>query len=113
MIVYVAGVQHEIREPSRYTLKKYGLNLVDWKEMLACQGYQCPICRRVPSSGRFVIDHLHVQNYRKMKAEKKRLWIRGIPCTHCNRFFLAKGITVEKARNVVNYLEAFEKRRPR
>lgn len=113
MIVFVEGKRYEIREPRPATLKKYGLSLNDWKELLTLQGYRCPICKRVPSSGIFRTDHLHVPNYKTMKPEKKRLWIRGLPCVHCNRFFLAKGITVEKARAVVEYLEQFEKRRPK
>jgi hypothetical protein len=113
MVVFVEGKKYTIREPLPVTLKKYGLSLNEWKNILAEQGYRCPICKRVPSSGMFRTDHLHVQNYKKMSPEKKKLWVRGLPCVHCNRFFLAKGITVEKAQAVVDYLKAFEKRRPK
>ena len=112
MRVYIEGKRVEIREPTPVTLKKYGLSLNEWKDILAAQGYRCPICKRVPSSGIFRTDHLHVQNYKRMKPDKKKLWVRGLPCVHCNRFFLAKGITIEKAQAVVDYLQAFEKRRP-
>ena len=113
MIVFVAGSRIEIVEPNPATLKKYGLSLNDWKEMLACQGYVCPICLKIPSSGRFVIDHVHVQNYKNMKPEKKKLWVRGICCHYCNRFYLSKGITIIKAQLIKEYLIDFEKRRPR
>lgn len=113
MIVFVEGKKYKIREPIPRTLKKYGLSLNDWKNILANQGYKCPVCSRIPSSGIFRVDHIHVQNYKYMTPEKKHMWIRGLCCVHCNRFYLAKGITVEKARGVLNYLEAFEKRRPK
>lgn len=113
MIVFVEGKKYTIREPRPATLKKYGLSLNDWKNIVAEQGYRCPICRRVPSSGIFRTDHVHVQNYKTMKPEKKRLWVRGVVCVHCNRFYLAKGITIEKARGVLSYLIEFEKRKPK
>jgi len=113
MIVFVAGSRREIVEPTLATLKKYGLQINDWKELLAVQGYVCAICKKIPSSGRFVIDHVHVQGYKTMKSEKKKLWVRGILCHHCNRFYVAKGITIIKARYVYDYLMDFERRRPK
>lgn len=79
-------------------------------EILDRQGGVCAICKRVPSSGRFVVDHLHVQGYRRMKPEKKRVFVRGLLCTHCNRFYVAKGITIEKARAILDYLIEFNER---
>lgn len=99
-----------VRPPRQQTLKKYGLDKRGWMEILDRQGGVCAICKRVPSSGRFVVDHLHVQGYRRMKPEKKRVFVRGLLCTHCNRFYVAKGITIEKARAILDYLIEFNER---
>src|SRR5512138_512017 len=113
MIVYVEGQEYNIREPQPATLKKYGLSLNEWKNILTEQGYRCPICKHVPSSGIFRTDHYHAPSWKKMPPEKRKLFVRGIVCVHCNRFYLAKGITVERAQNIFTYLKDFEKRKPK
>lgn len=99
-----------VRYPSPATLKKYGLALADWVALLLDQGGVCPICGNIPSSGRFVTDHEHVKGFKKMKPEQKRKYIRGICCQHCNRYYLARGISVEKAQNLVKYLQDYQSR---
>lgn len=111
MIVFIEGQRVEIKEPLSQTLKKYGLQLNDWKEVITQQGYRCPICKRVLQSP--VIDHLHIRNWKKMKSEKRKQFVRGIPCNYCNRRRLAKGMNLEIARNIVEYLEQFEGRKPK
>ena len=96
--------------PSKATLKKYGLSAAEWTSILRRQGYKCPICNKVPSSGRFVTDHEHVRGYKKMKPEEKKQYIRGLCCQHCNRWYLAKGISIEKAQNIVKYLQNYQSR---
>lgn len=113
MIVFVEGKKHTIQEPTQQTLKKYGLQLNDWKELLTCQGYRCAICKRIPTSGIYRIDHFHAQNFKKMSAEKKKLYIRGILCFHCNRYIVPRGMTAEKAQSAADYLSKFEKRKPK
>jgi hypothetical protein len=110
LIVFVEGKKYSIQEPTSSTLKKYGLGLNDWKELLARQGYKCKICKRIPSSGIFRIDHFHAQNFKKMAPEKKRKYLRGILCFHCNRYIVPRGITAEKAQAAADYLFDFEKR---
>lgn len=112
MIVFVDGRQVEIKEPTPVTLKKYGLTILDWREIVSRQGYCCPICKRILEKSTN-IDHLHVQGWRRMKPENRKLWVRGVTCWWCNKSFLARGITLEKSRNTTSYLEAFERRRPR
>lgn len=113
MIVFVEGRKVTIKEPSLATLKKYGLTLDDWVYMFEYQGCVCAVCKKPSGSGRYYIDHFHVQGFRKMKDENKKKYCRGILCYMCNRFYVAKGITVEKAKNVVTYLENFERRKPK
>ena len=111
MIVFVEGKRYTIKEPRPAILKKYGLSLNDWKEIITVQGYLCPICKRVLVSP--VIDHLHIRNWKKMILEKKQKYIRGIPCNYCNRRRLAKWMSLEIAKNIVIYLSKFEKRKPK
>jgi PHP family Zn ribbon phosphoesterase len=97
-----------IYTPSKATLKKYGLTLADWQEIYSLQTGICPICKRPLLKP--VVDHLHIRNWKKMKPEKRKQYVRGIPCNYCNRRRLSRGMTLEIARNIVEYLERFEKR---
>lgn len=112
MIVFVEGTRYEIKEPRKITLDKYGLSLNEWKEIVCQQNYKCPICLNVLCKTTN-IDHYHAKQWGKMSAEKRKLFIRGVTCWWCNKSMLPKGITIEKARRTLNYLERFEKRRPK
>lgn len=95
-----------IRVPSKATLRKYGLSEEEWLSLYG-EGL-CPICERPLDKP--VVDHIHVRGFKKMKAEKRRLYVRGIPCNYCNRRRLAKGMNLRIARNIVKYFEAYEAR---
>jgi hypothetical protein len=99
-----------IQYPIPATLRKYGLTLDEWVTILALQGNVCPICGKVPSSGRFVIDHEHKRNYKKLSLEQRKKAVRGITCFYCNRYYLSKGITIKKAQNIVQYLQDYQSR---
>ena len=113
----VCGGQMVAKKEKEYpldsTLNKYGLTRTDFKMMLQAQGSICPICEKVPTSGKWHIDHEHVKNWKKMPAEKRKLYVRGILCFFCNRFYMAKAMTKTKARNIVTYLEDYEDRQRR
>lgn len=96
-----------IKVPTKATLKKYGLDVESWLCLLQSQGHVCAICKKVPKNGQFRTDHLHVPGWKKMKPEKRRLYVRGLTCWWCNKSYLGKGITVEKATNMALYLRAF------
>jgi len=98
--------------PTDVTLKKYGLSRLEFKLILEGQNNVCPVCGKTPSTGRWNIDHLHRKGFKLMPPEKKRLLVRGVLCTFCNRFYLAKAMTIEKAKNIITYLEEFERRKP-
>lgn len=112
MIVFIEGRRINIREPSLATLKRYGLSLTEWKDIITRQGYRCPICKR-PLEKTTNIEHLHVKNWKKYPANIRKLYVRGVTDWLCNHYYLGKGITLERAKNVVEYLDAFEKRRPK
>jgi hypothetical protein len=96
---------------NKKTLQKYGLTEEDFNEILDRQGGVCPICKKAPSTGRWVIDHEHIKGYKKMPSQKRKQYVRGITCWFCNRYFLAKGLTKDKAKNVVTYLDEYNQRK--
>lgn len=100
-----------IKAPSPATLKKYGLSEEDWRAILDSQGGVCAICGLVPKTERFVTDHHHEKGWKKKPPEERKKAVRGICCWWCNATYLGRGITVEKAKNVVKYLERYEQRR--
>lgn len=97
-----------MKVPSKQTLRRYGINEQDWIELYNLNNGICPICERPIDNP--VVDHFHIRNWKKMKAEKRRLYIRGLPCNYCNRRRLARGMNLKIARNIVTYLEKFEKK---
>lgn len=99
-----------VQQPSPATLKKYGLSPEEWRSILERQGGVCAICKQVPRTGRMVIDHFHQRGWKKLSPEKRKLAVRGVCCWWCNATYLGRGINVERARNVVRYLEEFEQR---
>lgn len=109
MIVYIEGRKITIKEPLLATLKKYGLSLDNWKELLRTQGYRCPVCKRILEK-RINIDHNHVRGWRKMTDENRKKHVRGLLCFFCNKYYVGKAITVEKSENVTAYLKRHERK---
>lgn len=101
-----------VKIPSAATLAKYGLDAGRFVVRLQAQGWVCSICGKVPSTGRLVVDHFHVKGWKKLPPEQRRQYIRGLVCWYENHAYLGRGITVEKAREVLAYLERFEEFRP-
>lgn len=94
------------------TIKKYGGTRLLWLRLLSSQGWSCPICERVPKSGRLVTDHEHVRGWKAMPDEERWVYVRGITCWSCNRHLLARDISIVVAKNIVAYLMRYERRRP-
>lgn len=95
--------------PSKATLKKYGLTPEDWKHLYEEQNGLCPICEKALDT-RVCVDHYHARGYKKMPPEQRKLYVRGLTHWWCNKTFLGRGITVQRARNAADYLERFENR---
>lgn len=102
----------DVLVPSPATLKRYGLTSDEWLAILAAQGGVCAICKRVPTSGRLHTEHEHVPRWKDMPADQRKLYVRGLCCFMCNTQYLGRGLTTEKARAVVEYLERYGARRP-
>jgi hypothetical protein len=96
-----------VKEPSRATLRKYGLSWSDWVCLRPSQG--CSICEKVPKSGRLCIDHEHVRGFKGMTAAEKRKHVRGLACFRCNRYKIAAN-TLDSATRVVQYLRRHQER---
>lgn len=101
-----------LHDPSDATLKKYGLSVDEWRKMAEDQGGACFVCKKTPSTGRLCIDHEHVKGWKKMPPDKRKLYVRGLLCWVCNHYYVGRGIDVQKAQNVVLYLQEYTKRRP-
>jgi hypothetical protein len=43
-----------------------------------------------------------------MQPEQRKLFVRGLACYVCNRFYLAKGMDVSKAIGMVRYLTNYK-----
>ncbi len=100
-----------ILTPSEATLSKYGLSEAEWREHLERQGGVCYVCRNEPSKGRLCIDHEHVKGWKKLPPEKRKIYVRGLLCWVCNHYYLGRGITISRAKNVATYLEQYEARK--
>lgn len=100
-------------EPTAATLRRYGLDLDDWKDIVDRQRAVCPVCAKVPSTGRGVIDHEHVRGWKDKPAPERAKYVRGVTCWFCNHAYLGRGITADKAYRAAYYLEDYERRRPR
>lgn len=100
-----------IKRPSKATLRKYGITEMAWEALAFSQSYRCPICgREFSEKVRPVIDHLHVKQWKKKAPAERAKFVRGVVCVYCNFRVLTKNMTLERARNAVRYLEAYEAR---
>lgn len=103
------AASESLKLTSAKTCAKYGLTQDGFLFLAKRQGYVCAICKKLPSSGRLVIDHDHAKGWNKMPPEERRRYVRGACCWNCNYRFLAKGMNIEKAQNLVDYLKAHAK----
>lgn len=106
------AAQRNVVLPHANTVAKYGWTLTEWLKQLESQAWLCPVCGRFPGTGKFVTDHEHVRGWHQMPDDERKLYIRGLTCWTCNRYLLARGISVEAAENIAQYLRTYEERRP-
>jgi len=90
--------------PSAATLAKYGLTADEWLAIFERQGGVCAVCRKLPSTGRLNVDHEHVKGWKKLPADERKKYVRGLLCYVCNHRVLTRGVTVERLRGAVEYL---------
>lgn len=111
-----------IKVTSDATLKTYGLTRDEWVQMLGDQGYRCAVCWKTPvcedkrcktaePHGHLHTHHQHVAKWKKMKPEDRKKYVVALVCQFCNRFVLARTLTLLKAKNIVRMLEHYEGRK--
>lgn len=96
--------------PRAATLRRYGLTVEDWLEILNRQGGVCAVCGKTPRTGRFNTDHDHVRGWKRMPPERRKLHVRGLLCHFCNHYYMGRCITVAKAEAVAEYLRQHQQR---
>ena len=99
--------------PTKQTLARYGLSMEEWEAMAAAQDHKCFICQKEPKKGKLCIDHYHQPKWKSLPADQRKLFVRCLLCWFCNHYYLSRGITIAKAKRVVECLEQFESRRPK
>lgn len=102
-----------IQVPKPQTLKKYGLTEDEWLSILRFQNYRCAICGNSLENKRCNTDHFHVKGFKKLPAEKRKLYTRGILCWTCNHLIVGRGVTIERLEKALLYMRTFEKRKPK
>jgi len=102
----------EARQPSKPTLRKYGITVDEWRALLDLQGGVCGVCGKLPASGTLHIDHFHARGWARMAPAQRKLHVRGLACHVCNRFHLARNMSVAKAKGLLAYLERFRETPP-
>ncbi len=99
----------EVRVPQPATLRRYGLSLDEWREIMERQGWKCAICGNVPASRILHLDHQHVRGWAKKPPEERKMYLRGAICFPCNAILRVR-VTVAWLRAAAKYLAAYERR---
>jgi hypothetical protein len=96
--------------PSPVTLKKYGLSEEDYIDLYNKHDGACHVCLVKPknSTRALAIEHEHVLGFKKMLPEEKKNHVRGLADWICNYRILTRGVTLERLKNAVRYLEEYE-----
>jgi DNA-directed RNA polymerase subunit RPC12/RpoP len=95
--------------PSKATLQRYGITEEEWQVLYDKYDGTCHICRK--PAARLNVEHEHVRGWKQMPPDERKQYIRGLACFVCNHRILTRGVTIEKLRNAVRYLEEYEQRK--
>lgn len=87
----------------RHTLKKHGLTLAAYEELVAKAGGVCQICRQPDPNHRLVPDHDHRCCPGKRSCGK---CLRGVLCSQCNRSMGGFKDSADLLRAAAAYLES-------
>ena len=79
-----------------------------WNQIAKKQGFKCGICGKEPSTGRLCIDHEHAIGWKKMSAARRKLYVRGLLCWVCNHYIVGRGVTTEKLKAAVIYMNEYD-----
>ena len=77
-----------------WNIKKYGLSLEDYNNMLDKQNHNCEICSVSFLDNKHFIDHCHTTNK-----------VRGLLCLNCNTGLGHFKDNIERLTQAINYLQ--------
>lgn len=100
-----------ITPPAPATLARYGLTSEEWLELLAAQGWMCPICDKTGKDVKWNTDHEHARGWEKMKPAEKKRYTRGVLCAYCNYRRVHSSISANIAQRIATYIAKYEARR--
>jgi hypothetical protein len=88
--------------------KLYGVSEEWYRLTLESQGGACAICNlKFADDNPACVDHEHVEGWKEMPPEKRKLYVRGLLCNNCN-FGLGSLKECRKAlRRAIDYLKKY------
>lgn len=95
----VARKKKGLRPRTASSLRKYGLTVQQWQEMLDAQGGRCLLCRKGGLTKHLSVDHDHTLE--KLGV----MWVRGLLCQRCNRALAAWEWDEEVLERAAQYLQ--------
>ena len=96
------------RARERQLLRKFGLTIALYDELLLSQGGVCAICSGIDSGGKFMpVDHDRSCCAGDISCGK---CVRGILCTNCNRGLGCVRDNIDTIRGMEAYLVKFQER---
>jgi hypothetical protein len=89
----------------------YGLSPEQFDAILKAQGGGCAICKFIPGPDdrALDIDHRHVDGWKEMPPEERRLYVRGMLCDRCNVGLGLFDDKVETLHEAISYLKKWER----
>lgn len=78
----------------KHQIKRYGITVKDFQDLLAKQGGACAICHRIPDK-KLCVDHCHQTKL-----------VRGLLCRECNRGLGAFADSPERLAAAIQYLQS-------
>ena len=83
---------------------RYGLTIEQINAMLLAQSGACPICKVDLGEG-FVVDHEHVEGWKGMPPEERKLYVRGLLHHKCNLMIGFANDSSTVLQNAICYLD--------
>jgi len=99
-----------VKPPGVATLRRYGLTVEEWLELMAAQDWKCPVCHR-RSGVQWVTDHEHVPMWKHKPPEERKRYVRGVLCAYDNRWHVPSRMSSVQSQRITDYLAAYEARR--
>jgi hypothetical protein len=80
------AANHAVFNRNWHLLRRYGLSVQEYTDLLERQNGCCAICKRPPTGlrRRFHVDHKHIDGYATLPPEEKMKGVRGLLCSTCS-----------------------------